>query len=97
MARERRTLYEVIFVVRCVSRTSSSASVRDQTPDHNTQSFEGSERERLFESGNQVDIFEAFNITEGYRITRWLLNGLTYIVMQTDLSLFTKSHNNYSK
>ena len=64
-------LLSVMFI-RCVSRTSSSSSVRDQTPDTNTQSFEGSERERLFESGNQVDIIEVYtyNITEGCRITK---------------------------
>ena len=51
----------IIFLLRCVSRTSSSSSVREQSTDPNTQSFEGSERERLFESGNQVDIIEDCN------------------------------------
>ena len=48
---------KISHLLRCVSRTSSSSSVRDQQRENQspTQTFEGSERERLFESGNQVE------------------------------------------
>ena len=51
-----------VCVVRCVSRTSSCSSdpQRDQGHHSNSPSFafEGSERERFFESGNQVELLE---------------------------------------